>query len=180
MEFPFAVILGFGQGYQPVVGFNWGAKQKRRVKESLSFATRVSLIGAAVVGVLLFVFAHVVVNVFNSEADEEVLRLGMLCIRLQCITLPIHAWLSLVNMFYAGIGKAGYALALSTARQGYCFLPVLWLLPMVLGVNGLAATQAVADLLTLAVIIPLCRRAYRLADALPAEGEIDQSGGAVR
>ena len=166
MDFPFAVILGFGQGYQPVVGFNWGAKQKERVKESLRFAMKISLIGAAIVGVFIFVFARNVVGIFNSEADSEVLRLGMLCIRLQCITLPIHSWLSLVNMFYAGIGRARSALALSTARQGYCFLPVLFILPAVAGINGLAAAQAVADLLTLLVVIPLCIKAFRLTDSL--------------
>ena len=174
MDFPFAVILGFGMGYQPVVGFNWGAKQKERVKESLSFAMRVSLVGAAAVGVVLFIFARQVVGIFNSQADGEVLRLGMLCIRLQCFTLAIHSWLSLVNMFYAGIGKAKYALLLSTARQGYCFIPLLFILPVLFGANGLAATQATADLLTLAVVIPLCIKAYKMIAEMEPSGEVRQ------
>lgn len=168
MDFPFAVILGFGQGYQPVVGFNWGAKQKKRVRESMNFAMKISLIGAAVIGAVIFIFTRNIIGIFNSEADSEVLRIGMLCIRLQCITLPIHSWLSLVNMFYAGIGKARYALALSTARQGYCFIPMIFLLPTLIGVNGIASAQAAADLLTLAVVIPLCIKAYRMTDNMEA------------
>lgn len=168
MEFPFAIILGFGQGYQPVVGYNWGAKRYDRVKESFRFATKVSLIGAAIMGALLFLAAEPVIRIFNKEADAEVLRLGMLCIRLQCVTLAAHSWPSIINMFYAGIGKAGYALLMSTARQGYCLLPMLLFLPWLFGANGVAMCQACADILTLAVAIPLAINTRKVVPAMEA------------
>lgn len=169
MDFPFAIILGFGQGYQPVVGYNWGAKQAKRVQESLSFSAIVSLVGTAVMGAVLFATAGKVVHIFNSEADAEVLRIGILCIQLQCIAMPFHAWGSIVNMFYAGIGKAKNALLLSTARQGYCFIPVAVIAPLLFRETGVAATQAIADVLSLAVAVPLGISAFRLARKLEDE-----------
>ena len=68
-------------------------------------------------------------------------------------------------MFYAGIGRALPALALSIARQGYTLYPMLFILPALFGVNGLAGAQAAADLLSLVVSIPLAIRAHRIIGA---------------
>ena len=164
MEFPFAIILGFGQGYQPVVGFNWGARIWKRVKESYVFSSLVAVVGGILIGAVLAVFARPVVHIFNKQADEEVLRLGLLSIRLQCLALPIHALGSVVGMFYAGVGKAKSALIIKTARQGYCFFPVLILAPMIWKINGVAMTQALADLLSILAIAPLGILALKLID----------------
>lgn len=162
MEFPFAIILGFGQGYQPVVGFNWGAKVWERVKRSLDFALKVSVIGGIVIGGLLIIFANPVVHIFNKQADAEVLRIGVYCIRVQSALLFAHAMNSIINMFYAGIGKAKWALLMSTARQGYLFIPLVFILPPLFGTYGVASVQAAADLISLAISIPLMLKAYKM------------------
>ena len=162
MEFPFAVILGFSQGCQPIVGFNWGAKRLDRVKETMRISIRVAVIGSVLFAVVLFVFARPLVDLFNSDRNMEVLRLGILCARLQCVTLLIHSMESVVCMFYAGTGKAKYSLLMATARQGYCFYPVVLTLPFLLGAEGVAACQAAADLLMLAVAIPLSVKAFKI------------------
>ncbi|MBR6801297.1 MAG: MATE family efflux transporter [Eubacteriaceae bacterium] len=160
MEFPFFIVPGFGQGFRPVAGFNWGAKEYKRVNDSLNFGMRASVIGAAVMGAVIFIFSHGIIYVFNSGADSEVLRVGMLCMRLQSVVLPIHAWVSVINMFYAGIGKAKYALIMSTARQGYCLIPVLLVLPSLFGVEGLASSQAAADVISFFIVLPLAKKAF--------------------
>ena len=161
MEFPFAIILGFGQGYQPVVGFNWGAKAWKRVKESYTFSCLVSIFGGIIIGLLIFVLAQPIVHIFNSEADAEVLSIGILCIRLQCIALPLHALNSIVNMYYAGTGRAGRALVINISRQGYCLWPTLFIAPIFLGVYGIASAQAIADLLSMIVVIPFAIMALK-------------------
>lgn len=165
LEFPFAIILGFGQGYQPIAGFNWGAKQTKRVRDSLKFVIKVSIIGAIGIGALLILLASPIVGIFNKQADGEVLRLGVLCIRLQCIMLFSHALNSIINMFYAGIGKAKYALAMSTARQGYVFIPVAIIAPLFLKEAGVASAQAIADVICLFIAIPLTFKAFKMIDA---------------
>ena len=170
MEFPFAFILGFGQGYQPVVGFNWGAKSWKRVKDSYKYGCAMAVAGSIIMGIVIFVFAAPIIHVFNTEADAEVLRLGMLCIRLQCFGLIIHALSSQVNMFYAGIGNAKLSIITNFARQGYCFYPVLFIAPLLFGVEGVASTQAIADLLSAIVIVPLYFYGHTLINKASMEG----------
>jgi Na+-driven multidrug efflux pump len=155
MMFPFSIILGFGSGFQPVTGFNWGARRFDRVKESYSFSSKVALIGAAVLGGLIAWFADDIVILF-AGADPDMLEIGSLCIRLQCFALPIQGWVMVVNMLCTGLGNAKESLILSTARQGSCMLPILYPLAHYFGGYGLSAVQAVADLLSLILAIPIC------------------------
>ncbi len=157
MMFPFGVILGFGTGFQPVAGFNWGAKRYDRVEESYRFAARTAVVGAAVMGVLLAIFAEPLITLF-AKADPEMQAVGALAIRLQCLALPAHSWVAVVNMLCAGLGKALGAVLLSTSRQGSCFLPIVYPMTMLGGANGVAAVQAVADVLSIALAVPLVRR----------------------
>lgn len=154
MMFPFSIILGFGTGFQPVAGFNWGAKQYDRVKESYRFCSKVALIGSVGMAVLLAVGADWIIQLFGEE-DPSLRELGALCIRLQCIALPIHGWVAVVNMLCSGLGNAGGALLLSTSRQGSCMLPILYPMAWLWGEYGVVSVQAVADVLTLALAIPL-------------------------
>ncbi len=160
MMFPFSIILGFGSGFQPVTGFNWGAKRYDRVLESFRFSSRTALIVSSVMAALMGVFANQLI-LFFAEADPEMQAIGALAIRLQCLTLPIHAWVATVNMFCSGLGKAKGALLLATARQGSCFLPIVYPLAWIFEANGVAAVQAVADGLTFFLAFPLIRVVLR-------------------
>ena len=84
-------------------------------------------------------------------------KIGAFAIITQSIALPIHAWVAIVNMYCVGLGNARGALALSTARQGSCFLPILYPMAWIFGAYGVGAVQAVADALTLVLAIPILR-----------------------
>lgn len=155
MMFPFSIILGFGSGFQPVAGFNWGARRFDRVKQSYSFSSWVALIGATVMGLLIAIFSDFIVLNF-AGSDPEMLEIGSLCIRLQCLALPIHAWVTVVNMLCTALGNAVGAFILSTARQGTCLVPILFPLAHYFAAYGISSAQAVADLLTLVLAIPIC------------------------
>ena len=156
MMFPFSIILGFGNGFQPVAGFNWGAKRYDRVQESYRFSAKVALIGSAVMAVLAAVLADPLIVLF-AGTDEEMRRIGVICMVSQCIALPIHGWVAVVNMLCAGLGNAKGALALSTARQGTCFLPIVFPLSWAFGAYGVACVQAAADVLSLLLALPIVR-----------------------
>ena len=157
MMFPFSIILGFGSGFQPVVGFNWGAKQYGRVKESYRFSSWVSIIGSVVMAALLAIFADQIITWFSSAEDQstQMKEIGALSIRLQCLALPIHAWVAVVNMFCTGLGNAWGAFLLATSRQGTCFIPILFPMASLWGEYGVASVQAVADVFTLLLAIPI-------------------------
>lgn len=152
--FPFAIILGFGNGFQPVAGFNWGARRYDRVTESYRFSSKVAIWGSVIMGLVLGVFAKPIIQVF-AGTDPEMQEIGVLCIRLQSLALPIHAWVTIVNMLCVGLGNARGALLLSTARQGSCFLTILYPLTWLFGAYGLASVQGVADLLSMVLAVPL-------------------------
>lgn len=163
MMFPFGVILGFGSGFQPVTGYNFGAKRYDRVRESYRFAAKVAIIGSVVMGGLVAIFCKPIIRAF-AGTDPEMIRIGSICILLQCLTLPIHGWVATVNMFCAGLGRAGGALLLSTSRQGTCFIPILYPMYWLFHAIGLASVQAVADTLSLVLAVPLVRRTLRFVD----------------
>ena len=156
MMFPFGIILGFGNGFQPVAGFNWGAKRYDRVKESYRFSSKVAFWGGLVMAAFCILFADQLIVLF-AGTDEEMRRIGAFAIITQAIALPIHAWVAIVNMYCVGLGNAKGALALSTARQGSCFLPILYPMAWIFGAYGVGAVQAVADVLTLVLAIPILR-----------------------
>ena len=154
MMFPFGIILGFGNGFQPVAGFNWGAKRYDRVAQSYQFSSVTALIGGAVMGIGLAVFADPIIVLFAGN-DPEMRHIGAICMWTQCLALPIHAWVAMVNMYCVALGNAKGAMLLATARQGSCFLPILHLLAFFFGAYGVASVQAIADLLTLALAFPI-------------------------
>ena len=170
MMFPFSIILGFGSGFQPVAGFNWGAKRYDRVEESYRFCARVAIIGSLIMAVIVGVFADTFVVLF-AGTDEEMRRIGVLCMVSQCIALPVHGWVAVVNMFCAGLGKAKFALALSTARQGSCFIPILYPLAWIFGAYGIAVVQGMADVLTLVLAVPIIRSVMKTVAAARGEQE---------
>ena len=173
MMFPFSFILGFGNGFQPVAGFNWGAKRFDRVIKGYNFASVVALIGSAVMALLMAIFANQLIVIFAGE-DAAMQEIGALSIRLQCIALPIHAWVAVVNMLCAGLGNAVGATLLATARQGTCFRPILHRMAWAFGEQGIAAVQAVADVLTLALAIPILIYMMKKVKKAQAEHEAQQ------
>ena len=171
MMFPFGIILGFGTGFQPVAGFNWGARRYDRVMDSYRFAARTAIIGASVMGALLSLFAGGLITLFATD-DASMREIGALCIRLQCLALPVHSWVAVVNMLCAGLGNAKGALLLSTSRQGTCFLPIVYPMTYLWGAVGAASVQAAADILSLALALPLIRSVKaQISRAALAAGE---------
>ena len=171
MMFPFGIVLGFGTGFQPVAGFNWGAKQYHRVTEAYRFASRTAIAGTVLMGVALAAGAGPLIGLF-TKTDASMLEFGTLCIRLQALVLPIHGWVAVVNMLCAGLGDAKGALTLSTARQGTCFLPIVYPMAWLWGGYGVASVQAVADLLSIFLALPLVRKVKkRVQAAAQAAGE---------
>jgi Na+-driven multidrug efflux pump len=153
MMFGASTVIGFGQGFQPVCGFNFGAGLYQRVRQGFWFCIKLSLVFLTAVSALMFIFAPEMISWFQSDA--EVIRYGTLALRFQCISFPAHSWIVMSNMMEQSIGRTVSATFLSAARQGVFFIPAILLLNYFLGLTGVQAAQAVADLLTLVCAIPI-------------------------
>ena len=170
MMFPFSIILGFGNGFQPVAGFNWGAKRYDRVKESYRFSSKVAIWGGVIMAAFCILFADKLIILFAGE-DLEMRKIGAFAIITQSIALPIHAWVAIVNMYCVGLGNARGAFTLATARQGSCFLPILYPLAWLFGAYGVGSVQALADALTMVLAIPILRGVNKKLHAAMAAQE---------
>ena len=153
MMFAFSVVLGFCQGFQPVCGYNYGAKLYGRVRESWLFATCVGTAFLLVISAVGIVFAPQVVALFRAE-DPVLIEIGAVTLRWQCAAFPLVALFTATGMLFQNIRMTGPATLLSICRNGLFFLPAILLLPLALGLQGVQMAQAVADVLTFLLSIP--------------------------
>ena len=148
-----SAMLGFGQGFQPVCGFNYGAGLYERVKKGFWFSVKVSTGVLVAVAALGFAFAPQLVGLFRD--DPQVIEYGALALRLQCLSLPTHSWIVMSNMMQQSTNRTASATFLSVARQGLFFIPLVLILSSVFGMLGVQMTQACADLLTFLCAVPI-------------------------
>ena len=153
MMFGASAMIGFGQGFQPVCGFNFGAKLYDRVKEGFWFCVKGSLGFLCLVSAVMFVFAPDLIKIFRD--DPAVIACGAAALRFQCISFPAQSWIVMSNMMEQSIGRTVPATFLATARQGVFFIPAVWILFAAFGLLGIQMAQAVSDLLTLLCAIPI-------------------------
>ena len=158
----FAVMVGYGQGFAPVVGYNYGAKKNDRVRKAITFTLLSQIIASAVAGVLVWIFASPIISLFGKNAA---LDLGVLSLRMHAVSLPFMAVCLVSGMLFQAIGEIGKAILISSTRQGIFFLPLIWLLPMCFQGTGVALTQGISDVLSgvfslpfILVAIHMCRR----------------------
>ena len=153
MMFGASAMLGFGQGFQPFCGFNYGAGLYNRVKKGFWFCVKGSFVFLVGVAALVFAFAPQIVSLFRD--DPAVIECGAAALRFQCITFPTHSWIVMSMMMEQVMGKTVPATILSVARQGLFFIPAVLILSALLGATGVQMSQMVADLLTILCAVPV-------------------------
>ena len=147
-----SVMIGWGQGFQPVCGFNYGARKFGRVREAFWFCVKTAAVVLCAIALLGWITAPMVVTLFRD--DPEVIAAAAAALRYQCMTLPLNAWIVLSNMALQSIGKPVRASITAASRQGLFFLPAIWVLPRLVGVQGIFLSQPVADVCSFLLALP--------------------------
>ena len=158
-----SAMIGFGQGFQPFCGFNYGAGLYSRVRKGYWFCVKGSAVFLLGVATIVFCFAPQLVSLFRD--DPQVIECGAFALRMQCLSFPLHSWIVMSTMMDQIMGKTAAATFLSVARQGLFFIPMILLLSATLGVFGIQITQAVCDTLAFLCAIPI---QFFILKALPA------------
>lgn len=156
----FSVGLGIGQGYQPVCGYNFFAKNYGRVKEALRFTFISSTIFMTVLSLLFFIFSKDVMSFFID--DSEVIEIGSSALRYQCIAMPLLSVNVMCNMTFQSIRYKYRSTFLSSLRQGIFFIPLAFILPNMFGLLGVELIQSISDVLTFIVSIPFIIWIFRM------------------
>ena len=148
-----SAMIGFGQGYQPVCGFNYGAGLYARVKEGFYFCVKYGTIFLTAMSALCLAFAPQIVGFFRD--DPAVIAVGTVALRSQAVTLPLMAAIVLANMMLQSMGKGLKASITSSSRNGIFFIPLILILPRFFGLFGVEITQACADALSFMLAVPI-------------------------
>lgn len=150
--FIFSVALGIGQGFQPVAGFNFGAGKYSRVKRGFFFTYIFGTVLLGIAAIAVYINAGEFIHLFRDDA--EVIKIGIPAMHAQCISLFFVPFQVCNNMMFQSIGYKFNATFLSTLRNGVCFIPLLLILNMTMGLSGIQIAQATADIITFFICIP--------------------------
>lgn len=149
-----SALIGFGQGYQPVCGFNYGAKKYGRVLEAFWFCAKIAFIGLSIFALIGFIFAPDIITVFRAN-DAEVIQIGSKTMRFQCLVMPLHSFTVIVNMTLQSLGYGWRGSIVAAGRQGLFFIPAILILPRIIGIMGIQTSQSIADFFTFILAIIL-------------------------
>lgn len=148
----FSVCVGIGQGFQPVCGYNYGAKKFKRVNKGINFLWLYGTLVVFVFAGVMFAFAPNVISMFRDES--EVVEIGSVVLRYLCLSLVFLPTALTANMSFQSIGKKGRAFFLACCQNGLFFIPLVLVMPKLFGIKGLELAQPVAYVLAAAASVP--------------------------
>lgn len=161
----FCVGLGIGQGFQPVAGFNYGAKKYKRLKEAFRFTLIFGIFLLGIMAIFGFSFAPSIIRFFRD--DDTVVKIGTVALRLQAISLLFVPFTVMANMTFQSCGKSGRATFLAATRSGLYFIPIVLVASKFFGLTGIESAQAIADVFAAITSLPIVLSFLR---KLPEDG----------
>ena len=147
-----SIMIGVGQGFSPVSGYNFGAKRYDRVKQAYTFTLTAGFILMGSLATIIFIFANQVMNAFIN--DLNVVKIGVAALRWQVAFLPFHSLIIGTNMLMQSTRHIKSATYLSMNRNGIYFIPAILILPRIIGLQGVEMAQFVADVLSAITAVP--------------------------
>ena len=154
------IVFGFLKGFQPIAGFSYGAKKFDRLREAIIIAVLWSTIFCVIFGFIAAVFSTQIVSLFTKE-DAEMVRIGSIALRGNGLSFVLFGFYTVYSFLFLVMGKAAEGCVLGACRQGICFVPVILILPLVLGLSGVLYAQPIADVISAIVTALMAVRLHR-------------------
>ena len=145
-------VFGFIKGFQPIAGYSYGAKKFDRLREAIKTSILWSTAFCVIFGVILALFPTAIVSQF-TKGDAEMIRIGAASLRANGISIMLFGFYTVYSSLFLALGKGREGFILGACRQGICFIPVILLLPMVWGLNGIMYAQPIADVLSAVITV---------------------------
>lgn len=166
-------VIGFGQGFQPVCGFCYGAGKYSRVREAFWFCVKVTTVLLIILGGVSMIFSQQIVALFRRD-DPLVIEIGTLALRLQLCTIPLWGFITMSNMFTQSIGYGVRATIISISRQGIFLIPSLLILPRIFGLRGIQVAPPLSDALTFLLAFAIVRGILNQLKAMPDKADVQR------
>lgn len=157
--FVMSVIVGFGQGFQPFCGYCYGAGLYARLRQGYWFTVKTGFVFLAIFAAVVYCFAEQTVALFRDDAI--VIAVGSTALRWHLVAYPLNAYIMTSNMMLQTTRRPLRANLLASARRGLVYIPFILLLPHLFGLMGVAMCQAVCDVVTFLLAIPIMRLTFK-------------------
>ena len=164
----YMIMIGWGQGFQPICAMNYGAKQYDRVKKAFKFTVVGGTLFLIMAAILLYVFSELFIKTMSN--DNEVILVGSEILRMQCNTLPLLGYFAISSMLMQNIGQYFWASIISISRQGIFYIPLLYILSNIFGEFGIYLLQPVADVLSFGLAVIVVRKIKFANDKCKKDG----------
>ena len=145
-------VFGFIKGFQPIAGYSYGAKKFDRLREAIKTSILWSTVFCVIFGVILALFPTAIVSQF-TKGDAGMIRIGAASLRANGISIMLFGFYTVYSSLFLALGKGREGFILGACRQGICFIPVILLLPIVWGLNGIMYAQPIADVLSAVITV---------------------------
>lgn len=154
------IVFGFLKGFQPIAGFSYGARNYSRLREAIRTAILWSTIFCAVFGLIAAIFPTQIMSLFTKD-DMEMVQIGTIALRVNGLSFLLFGFYTVYSFLFLVMGKAKEGCFLGACRQGICFVPVILLLPGLLGLNGVLYAQPIADILSAIITALMAVRLHK-------------------
>lgn len=154
------VVFGFLKGFQPIAGFSYGAKKFDRLRDAIKISILWSSIFCVVVGMLMAIFSTPIISQF-ANGNSEMMSVGQKSLIANGISFFLFGFYTVYSSLFLALGKGTKGFILGACRQGICFVPVIFLLPKLCGINGILYAQPIADVISAIITIFMALRLHR-------------------
>lgn len=146
------VVFGFLKGFQPIAGFSYGAKKFDRLQEAIKTSILWSTIFCVIVGLLMDVFSTQIISQF-TDGNAEMISVGQKSLIANGFSFMLFGFYTVYSSLFLALGKGTAGFILGACRQGICFVPVILILPVLWGLNGILYAQPIADVISAVITI---------------------------
>lgn len=146
------VVFGFLKGFQPIAGFSYGAKKFARLREAIKTSILWSSVFCVAAGLLMALFSTQIISQF-ANGNSEMISAGQKSLLANGISFFLFGFYTVYSSLFLALGKGTKGFILGACRQGICFVPVIFLLPKLFGLNGILYAQPIADVLSAIITI---------------------------
>ena len=157
------MVFGFIKGFQPIAGYSYGAKKFDRLHEAIKTSIIWSTVFCVIYGLVLTVFSKGIISQF-TKGDLEMIRVGTQSLRINGISFILFGFYTVYSSLFLALGKGLAGFILGACRQGICFVPVILILPMFWGINGILYVQPIADVLSAIITIFMALHLHKELD----------------
>ncbi|MBU5299420.1 MATE family efflux transporter [Clostridium sporogenes] len=162
------MVFGFIKGFQPIAGYSYGAKKYERLYEAIRTSIKWSTIFCAIFGLIMALFPTKIISQFTTD-DMELINIGQSALRANGLSFFLFGYYTVYSSLFLSLGKAKKGFILGACRQGICFVPVILVVPMIWGINGILYAQPISDVISTIITVLMAAHLHKELNAMKSD-----------